>query len=89
WLEGFESQREVWETQYAEAQQRFEQHQAQVIRSREAEADVTAASAKDGESAPSAANDGWYLSEDINNSRTLATDEAIAALREKSSGGQS
>ena len=38
WLEGFETQREVWENQYAEAQQRFEQHQAQVIKSREADA---------------------------------------------------
>ncbi|MFE9020683.1 30S ribosomal protein S1, partial [Streptomyces sp. NPDC007808] len=41
-----EKQREEWERQYAEAQTRFEQHQQQVIKSREAE------EAEDAESDP-------------------------------------
>ncbi|KOU61633.1 30S ribosomal protein S1 [Streptomyces sp. MMG1533] len=94
WLEGFESQREVWENQYAEAQQRFEQHQAQVIKSREADA---AAEAEGGETAaPSASGGsggggggGSYSSEGPDNSGALASDEALAALREKLAGGQS
>src|SRR5918992_1746624 len=50
WLPGYEKQREAWETQYAETQQRFEQHQAQVIKSREADAQAEA----EGAAAPAA-----------------------------------
>ena len=44
--------------QYAEAQQRFEQHQAQVIKSREADA---AAAAEGGDAAGAAPAAGWWL----------------------------
>ena len=44
WLEGFETQREEWERQYAEARARFEAHQRQV-----AEARSKADGAEDGE----------------------------------------
>ncbi|GAA3035213.1 30S ribosomal protein S1 [Streptomyces glomeratus] len=86
WLEGYEKQREEWERQYAEAQQRFEQHQQQVIKSREADA---AAAAEGGEAAAPAATGGSYSSEGGDNSGALASDEALAALREKLAGGQS
>jgi small subunit ribosomal protein S1 len=86
WLPGYEQQREAWETQYAEAQQRFEQHQAQVIKSREADAQ---AAAEGGESAAPAPSGGSYSSESQDNSGALASDEALAALREKLAGGQS
>jgi small subunit ribosomal protein S1 len=88
WLEGYETQREAWETQYAEAQQRFEQHQAQVIKSREAD---EKAAAEGGEAAAPAASGGGgsYSSEGPDNSGALASDEALAALREKLAGGQS
>ena len=90
WLEGYEAQREAWETQYAEAQQRFEQHQAQVIKSREAD---EAAAAEGGTAAPAGApagvSGGSYSSESDDNSGALASDEALAALREKLAGGQS
>jgi small subunit ribosomal protein S1 len=94
WLEGFEAQREVWETQYAEAQQRFEQHQAQVIKSREAdEAAAAEGAAAPAGSAPAASGGsgggGSYSSESADNSGALASDEALAALREKLAGGQS
>lgn len=63
WLEGYETQREAWEGQYAEAQQRFEQHQAQVIKSREADE----AAAAEGAAAPAAGGNagaadlGWFV----------------------------
>ncbi|MEU7601753.1 MULTISPECIES: 30S ribosomal protein S1 [unclassified Streptomyces] len=92
WLEGYEKQREAWETQYAEAQQRFEQHQAQVIKSREADE----AAAAEGAAAPAAGGNagagisgGSYSSESDETSGALASDEALAALREKLAGGQS
>ncbi|MFG2984420.1 30S ribosomal protein S1 [Streptomyces sp. NPDC048258] len=92
WLEGFDKQRETWETQYAEAQQRFEQHQAQVIKSREADE----AAAAEGAAAPAAGagagagiSGGSYSSESDETSGALASDEALAALREKLAGGQS
>ncbi|MFE0628058.1 30S ribosomal protein S1 [Streptomyces sp. NPDC058864] len=86
WLEGYEKQREEWERQYAEAQTRFEQHQAQVIKSREADAEAAAAA---GEAAPAGPTGGSYSSESGDQSGALASDEALAALREKLAGGQS
>ncbi|AGP58694.1 MULTISPECIES: 30S ribosomal protein S1 [Streptomyces] len=92
WLEGYEKQREEWERQYAEAQQRFEQHQAQVIKSREADEQ---AAAEAGSAAPAPGGQaaggggGSYSSESADNSGALASDEALAALREKLAGGQS
>ncbi|MDT3397901.1 30S ribosomal protein S1 [Streptomyces sp. B1866] len=87
WLEGYEKQREEWERQYAEAQQRFEQHQAQVIKSREA--DEQAAAEAGGGQAAGGQGGGSYSSESADNSGALASDEALAALREKLAGGQS
>ena len=84
WLEGYEKQREEWERQYAEAQARFEQHQAQVIKSREADAQA-AAEAAGGQQGGS----GSYSSSQSDDSGALASDEALAALREKLAGGQS
>ncbi|MEU9043740.1 MULTISPECIES: 30S ribosomal protein S1 [unclassified Kitasatospora] len=85
WLPGFEKQREEWERQYAEAQSRFEQHQAQVIKSREADAQA----AEEGGDAVAAAAGGSYSSSSDEGSGALASDEALAALREKLAGGQS
>ncbi|MGW7327973.1 30S ribosomal protein S1 [Streptomyces sp. NPDC054840] len=93
WLEGFDKQREAWETQYAEAQQRFEQHQAQVIKSREADeaaaAEGAAAPAAGGNAGGAGISGGSYSSESDETSGALASDEALAALREKLAGGQS
>ncbi|MBB0243502.1 30S ribosomal protein S1 [Streptomyces alkaliphilus] len=91
WLPGYEKQREEWEHQYAEAQTRFEQHQAQVIKSREADAE---AEAEAGAAAPQAGGGGGggggsYSSDTGEDTGALASDEALAALREKLAGGQS
>ncbi|NYI07179.1 30S ribosomal protein S1 [Allostreptomyces psammosilenae] len=95
WLPGYEKQREEWERQYAEAQARFEAHQAQVVKAREAEAEAAAQAATGGAPAPSAGGGAGAPSsyssgnEETSGGGALASDEALAALREKLAGGQS
>ena len=75
WKEGFDAQREAWEQEYAAAQARWEAHKAQVVKAAEAEA---------------AAGDdfgGQSFTSEAAGAGTLADDEALAALREKLSGG--
>ncbi|MDQ3466046.1 MAG: 30S ribosomal protein S1 [Actinomycetota bacterium] len=75
WLPGYEKQREEWERQYAEAQARFETHQKQIVSAQAADAEATGPTS--------------YASDqpaDVESSGTLATDEALAALREKLAG---
>jgi small subunit ribosomal protein S1 len=82
WKVGFEDQRSEWEAQYAEAHARWEQHMKQVEEAKTAD---QAAALETGEgvgsyssAAPAAAEEG---------AGTLATDEALQALREKLTGG--
>ncbi|MBW1602902.1 30S ribosomal protein S1 [Streptomyces sp. JJ66] len=93
WLEGYEKQREEWENQYAVAQTRFEQHQAQVVKSREAdekaEAEGAPAGAPQGGGSQGGGGGSSYSSDSGEDSGALASDEALAALREKLAGGQS
>jgi small subunit ribosomal protein S1 len=77
WQPGFETQREAWERQYAEAHARWEAHKKQVEESKATDA---AAAAEAGEDAASA-----YSSGDTTGG-TLATDEALQALKEKLEG---
>src|SRR5215204_2159523 len=74
WLEGYEKQREEWERQYAEAQARYEAHLKQVQQAQAAEAEAT------GETS--------YTSDTPDTAGTLASDEALAKLREKLAGGR-
>jgi len=82
WLEGFEKQREEWERQYAEARQRWEAHTKQVQSARAVDANAPAEGAAEGKAAkaPKAPEEPQG---------TLATDEALAALKEKLAGGKS
>jgi small subunit ribosomal protein S1 len=80
WLDGFDKQREEWERQYADARQRWEAHTKQVQSARAAEADAPAAPAASGAPAAKPAEEPQG---------TLATDEALAALKEKLAGGKS
>ncbi|MBN6054045.1 30S ribosomal protein S1 [Nonomuraea sp. RK-328] len=86
WLEGFDKQREEWERQYAEAQTRFEAHKRQIEEARRAEAEA-------GEAAPSTYTGETAAPSSSSSSApaggALASDEALAALREKLAGGQS
>jgi len=76
WLPGYDEQREAWEKRYAAARERFEAHRKQLEEAQKADADA----ATDGGEASS------YTSEAPENSGTLASDEALNALREKLAG---
>ncbi|WP_067794036.1 30S ribosomal protein S1 [Actinomadura formosensis] len=82
WLPGFDEQRETWERQYAEARARFDAHRKQIEEARKAEAEADTAPAAGGETSYSGGG------ESESGGGALATDEALAALREKLSGGQ-
>ncbi|MDS1269326.1 30S ribosomal protein S1 [Lipingzhangella sp. LS1_29] len=101
WLEGYETQRDEWERQYALAQERFEAHRKQVEEARAAEA-AAEATASEEEAVPeeAAAEPAPAPSSNQNNGAAqapaaqqpasggaLASDEALAALREKLAGG--
>ena len=79
WLPGYESQREEWERQYAEAHARWEAHRKQIDEASKAETEARGGSEA---AAPSS-----YSSEAPPAEGTLASDEALAALREKLTGG--
>jgi small subunit ribosomal protein S1 len=71
WLEGFETQRDAWEKQYADAHSVFEAHQKQIIAAREADAEAEGPSnysSGTAEQAPAG---------------SLVDDEQLAKLREK------
>src|SRR5437773_2484585 len=93
WLEGFDKQREEWERQYAEARTRWEAHTKQVQTARAADAAETpgagGGSAPAPAGAPAAAGGASAAPKAPEEpSGTLATDEALAALREKLAGGK-
>ncbi|MEU6857464.1 30S ribosomal protein S1 [Glycomyces sp. NPDC046736] len=90
WMEGFDEAREEWERQYAEARTRWEEHGKQI-----AERVITEAPAKpaEGEAAPKGDKGGAKKTTSESKKSapaepqgTLATDEALAALREKLAG---
>jgi small subunit ribosomal protein S1 len=81
WQEGFEAQREAWEKEYAEAHSRYEQHITQIRKSAEADAEA----ATDGGGTNYSSEGGSASTESTGGS--LASDEQLAALREKLSGG--
>jgi len=83
WLDGFDTQREEWERQYAEARSRYEAHQKQVVEARksnDAEAETRTETSHESATPRPAETEA---------TGTLASDEALAALRDKLSGSQS
>src|SRR5881227_468756 len=76
WLPGYDEQREAWEKRYASARERFEAHKKQLAQAQKADAE---AAAEAGEATS-------YVSEENTTNGTLASDEALAALREKLAG---
>jgi small subunit ribosomal protein S1 len=88
WLEGYDKQREEWERSYADARVRFEQHRKQVAKA--AEAEVEAAGDQSYSSASGEAPEtggGSSSAPSSSGGGSLASDEQLAALREKLSGG--
>ena len=90
WLEGFEAQREIWEKQYAEAHARWEAHRAQVEAFAKADAEAAGGSNEtsySSETGSTPAEDGGAPRPPAPAAEgTLASDEALAALREKLTG---
>jgi small subunit ribosomal protein S1 len=76
WLPGFDEQREAWEKRYAAARERFEAHKKQ----------MDAAHKADAEAAAEAGEASSYASAPAESNGTLASDEALNALREKLAG---
>ena len=93
WLEGYDEQRAAWEAQYAEAHARWEAHKKQVV---EAEEGANAAAVPSTySSSSSSSSSSAPASEDGTGSApsapaapegSLASDEALQALREKLTG---
>jgi small subunit ribosomal protein S1 len=78
WLEGYEEQRAAWEEQYAKAHARWEAHVKQ-------QADAKQAEIEAGEATSYSSGAGADRVEETGGS--LASDEALQALREKLTGG--
>ncbi len=81
WKPGYEAQQRAWEQQYAEAQARWEAHKKQ----------VEEAEAADVQAAVTEANTAAYSAGAADTSApegSLASDEALQALREKLTGGR-
>jgi small subunit ribosomal protein S1 len=76
WLPGYDEQREAWERRYAKARERFEAHKRQLEEAQKADADA----------AIEAGEASTYRSEAPEAGGSLASDEALAALREKLAG---
>jgi len=93
WLPGYEAQQAEWERQYGEALSRYEAHRRQVDEAQRAEADAAGPSSysSGGDAAEPASDGGGGEDGSPAPSRTgtLATDEALAALRERLAGGRS
>ena len=99
WLPGHEGAKEAWEKQYADAQKRFQAHQEQIKRMQAADLEAavptsySSVTGEDGEAVDGAAEgeDGAAPTEartaPAQSTGSLATDEALQALREKLSGG--
>ena len=73
WKPGFESQRAAWEQEYADAHARWEAHRKQMVEAHEAD---QAAAVESGEATS-------YSSEGGESEGSLASDEALQALRDK------
>jgi len=86
WKEGFDEQRQAWEARYAESERRFNQHTAQIERNRAAAAEA-AESAEASSNYSSDSSDAAPASEtQAESGGSLASDEQLAALRDKLAG---
>ena len=80
WLEGYDEQRKVWEDQYAQAHARWEAHVRQQAEAKQAEVEAGEATSY---------SSGSDAEGETTDSGSLASDEALQALREKLTGGAS
>ena len=82
WLEGYDDQREAWEKRYAAARERFEAHKKQLEDAQKADAEA----ATDSGEATSYSSEAPAAEDTGAGGGSLASDEALAALREKLAG---
>ncbi|MDO5025786.1 MAG: 30S ribosomal protein S1 [Trueperella sp.] len=80
WLEGYEENQAAWEAEYAQAEARWQAHRKQVAAAVEAEAEAAA------EADEAAVEEATSYSSGEEDAGALASDEALAALREKLTG---
>lgn len=85
WMEGFDAQREAWEARYAESERRHKLHTAQIERHR-AQAAEAAEAGESGYSSSSSEGSESAPQEAVSDAGSLASDEQLAALREKLAG---
>jgi small subunit ribosomal protein S1 len=84
WLEGYEAQKATWEEQYAQAHARWEAHKQQVEEASKAEVEAGEASSYSSEGGEEPAE---AEAAEGGADGSLASDEALQALREKLTGG--
>jgi small subunit ribosomal protein S1 len=85
WLEGFDDQRAVWEEQYAKAHARWEAHVKQQAEAKVAETEAGEATSYSSDSTDD--ETGGETETESDSGGSLASDEALQALREKLTGG--
>ncbi|WP_182349293.1 30S ribosomal protein S1 [Tomitella gaofuii] len=91
WLEGFDEQRQAWEARYQEAERRHRLHTAQIEKmaadaAEEAAGGGSYSSGGEGDGAPSSASQSSGSPAPAASGGSLASDEQLAALREKLAG---
>lgn len=86
WLEGFDEQRQAWEARYAESERRFQLHTAQIERHRAAAAEAAEQAATNYSSESEDAAPASSEAPVETTGGSLASDEQLAALREKLAG---
>jgi small subunit ribosomal protein S1 len=82
WQEGFDEARATWEKQYAEAHERWEAHKKQIEEAEKSSLEASEAANYSSDTASSAGGDAPQQE------GSLASDEALQALREKLTGGE-
>ncbi|WP_312978076.1 30S ribosomal protein S1 [Corynebacterium sp.] len=85
WMEGFDEQREAWEARYAESERRHKMHAAQIERHRAQAAEADEA-ADNGSYSSNSDKSAAAVEETTSDAGSLASDEQLAALREKLAG---
>ena len=89
WLEGYDEARAVWEQQYAEAHARWEAHRKQIEEAQKADVEAGEASSYSSEPQPQRQQaQPQQQQQQEEEGGSLASDEALQALREKLTGGQ-
>ncbi|MDO9379385.1 MAG: 30S ribosomal protein S1 [Nocardioidaceae bacterium] len=97
WKDGFDEQRATWERQYAEAHSRWEAHKKQIVDAEQADLEAGQAGSYSSEAATTSSDDDTDDDSDAparpassapaSTGGSLASDEALQALREKLTGG--